>query len=68
MKPEERLLRASNVAYLLNISVRDVWRKAQEHRIPRPIKLGPRVTRWRLSEILAVMSGEWQPSQAMGGK
>jgi predicted DNA-binding transcriptional regulator AlpA len=66
--PEERLLRVRIVAELLGISERDVWRKVQERRIPTPIKLGPRVTRWRLSEISAVMSGEWQANQVIGGK
>jgi predicted DNA-binding transcriptional regulator AlpA len=68
MISEERLLRVRNVADLLSISVRDVWRKVEERRIPKPIKLGPRVTRWRLSEILAVMSGEWPSNEARGGK
>jgi prophage regulatory protein len=58
---EERLLCVKKVAELLSLSPRDVWRKVQEGRIPRPIKLGPKVTRWRFSEILALMRGEWEP-------
>lgn len=56
---EERLMRVGEVAALLSISERQVWRKAQDKAFPKPIKLSPKVTRWRFSEIHAVMRSEW---------
>lgn len=56
---EERLVRVDEVAALLSISVREVWRKAQEEAFPKPVKLSPKITRWRFSDIHAVMRGEW---------
>lgn len=39
------------VAELLGINVRTVWRMAQRGEIPAPIRLGERVVRWRLSDL-----------------
>lgn len=35
------------------VSVPTVWRWVQEGHYPRPIKLGPACTRWRLEDIEA---------------
>ena len=39
------------------------WEWANQGRIPKPIKLGPRFTRWRLSDIL-----EWEAAQEAKGE
>jgi predicted DNA-binding transcriptional regulator AlpA len=44
------LLRASDVATTLNISIRHVWTLHAEGLLPDPIRLG-RCTRWRESDI-----------------
>jgi predicted DNA-binding transcriptional regulator AlpA len=44
------LLTVEEVAALLTISVRSVWRMQSAHKIPKPVRLAGSV-RWRLSEI-----------------
>lgn len=46
-----KLLTAKEVAELLGVHVRSVWRMAQTGEIPAPIRLGERVVRWRLSDL-----------------
>lgn len=49
------LLRPRDVAALLAISVRGVWRLAGRDEIPRPVKIG-NSTRWRASEVEAFIA------------
>lgn len=39
------------VAELLGVNPRTVWRMAQTGEIPAPIRLGERIVRWRLSDL-----------------
>lgn len=39
------------VAELLGVNPRTVWRMAQSGEIPAPIRLGERIVRWRLSDL-----------------
>jgi len=39
------------VAELLGVNARTVWRMAQRGEIPAPIRLGERIVRWRLSDL-----------------
>lgn len=39
------------VAELLGVNPRTVWRMAQTGEIPTPIRLGERIVRWRLSDL-----------------
>jgi excisionase family DNA binding protein len=39
------------VAELLGVNVRTVWRMAQTGDIPAPIRLSERIVRWRLSDL-----------------
>lgn len=34
-----------------------VWRWAKEGRLPPPVKIGPSITRWRLSEVIEKLEG-----------
>lgn len=56
---EERLMKVREVAQRLTISVRKIWRDVAAGLFPAPIKLGPRTTRWRESEIEQFLRGEW---------
>lgn len=44
-------LKDRQVAARLGISRPSLWRWVKDGRFPRPVKLGPAVTRWRLSDI-----------------
>lgn len=53
MRSKNKLLTASQVADILNISPSTLYRWKREGRLPSSIQLGPKTTRWRESEILA---------------
>ncbi len=48
---EERLLRVDEVARMLGVSKSQVYRLQDSGSIPRSVSVGPRATRWRLSDI-----------------
>lgn len=68
---EDRLITDKEVAHLLGASRSWPWKLAQDGRLPAPIRLTARCTRWRLSEIRAWMADPqgWQAANApkMGG-
>lgn len=48
------LLTARELAVLLRISARQVWRLARDDRsFPKPVRLGRRITRFRRGEVVA---------------
>lgn len=49
------LLTVSQVANMLSISTREVWRRSDSGALPRPIRLGERTRRWVREEIEAVI-------------
>ena len=55
MKPAG-LLTVNEVAHMLTISKREVWRRADSGELPLPIRLGPRTRRWPRDEIEAVIT------------
>lgn len=46
-----KLLSARQVAALIGVHPRSVWRMAAAGDLPRPIRLGDRVVRWRLADL-----------------
>ncbi len=44
------LITAAQLAEMLNVSVRTLWRLRSAHQVPEPVRLGAAV-RWRLDEI-----------------
>jgi len=50
-----RLLNVGEVAAILSISTREVWRRVDSGELPRPIRLGARTRRWFQDEIEAVI-------------
>ena len=59
------LLTARDVARLLQISVRQVWRWNASGALPRPVRLGGRVVRWRAEELAAWVEAH---SRGAGGQ
>ena len=51
----ESLLRLPQVLNIIPISKSAWWQGCKEGRYPKPIKLGPRTTVWRASDIAALM-------------
>jgi len=49
---DTRFLSVRDVASMLGIGVSTVWAWVQKGRLPQPIRLGTRCTRWRLDEVL----------------
>lgn len=50
-----RLLSVAEVAGMLTISTREVWRRADSGELPQPVRLGARTRRWLREEIEAVI-------------
>ncbi|MGB3426143.1 MAG: AlpA family phage regulatory protein [Castellaniella sp.] len=63
---DERLITDKEVAHLLGSCRSWPWKLAQGGRFPQPIKLTPKFTRWRLSEVRAWMNNPdaWQAKNA----
>ena len=50
-KSEDQLLTAQDVARLLAVSVRTVWRLRDAGDLPAPVRVGKHLLRWRRSDI-----------------
>lgn len=50
---ESELMRVADVARLLSLSVRSVWRMDKAGKLPASVTIGIASKRWRKSEILA---------------
>ena len=46
-------VRVNQLTKLIPISKASVWRKVKEGTFPKPVKLGERITAWRMDEIEA---------------
>ena len=63
LKPQENLKTPTIWASDIQISQRygvsrcTVWRWAKERRLPPPVKIGPSITRWRLTEVIEKLEG-----------
>lgn len=49
---DERWLNVDEIASRVGVSKATVWNWTAKGIIPKPVSLGPRATRWRLSEIV----------------
>jgi predicted DNA-binding transcriptional regulator AlpA len=49
--PEPLLITAHDLARLLHISVRSLWRLRSAQLIPEPVRLGGTTVRWRYDEV-----------------
>lgn len=52
-QPAEIFLRLPQVLERIPVSRSGLWKMVQEHRFPQPVKLSPRVTVWRASDVAA---------------
>jgi len=57
-KSSVEFLNAKQVANRYGVHPASIYRWAKESNFPKPIKLGPNVTRWRLADL-----GEWEATQ-----
>lgn len=51
------MLSVREVSRTLNVSRATVWRWVNEGHLPRPVKLGPNTTRWRMVDVEAFVAG-----------
>lgn len=54
-QPEDKLLRVNDVLQRLPMSRSSWWNGVKEGRYPQGIKLGPKTTCWRASDINALI-------------
>jgi len=52
---EDRLIRLKEVLKLIPVSKSMWWLGGKKGRFPKPVKLGPRTTAWKLSDILKLI-------------
>lgn len=53
---DNALLRLPQVLELIPISKSSWWQGCKEGKYPKPIKLGPRTTVWKASDVLALVA------------
>lgn len=63
---EVTLLTVRQVAELLGVHARSIWRLSQAGDIPAPIRLGERVVRWRLSDLREHLDRKVAGAKGMG--
>lgn len=56
--PDTAIIRDRGVAAVLSISRNSVWRWSREGRLPRPVKLGQRVSGWRVGDVRAFLAAQ----------
>lgn len=62
-----QLLDAREVAKILCISMTTLWRYVKQGRIPQPMRLSPRMLRWRLRDIERFVGAEDSERRACVG-
>ena len=60
---QDALLRLSQVLALIPVSRSTWWVGCKSGRFPKPVKLGPRTTAWRASDIHALLERLNQQSE-----
>ena len=57
-KIQKKYARAKTIAKMLDIGLSTLWTMVKENRLPKPVKLSPRVTLWDVDEVLAFVSSQ----------
>lgn len=52
LKPDNFYLDVSQVAERYGVSTDTIWRWSRQGDLPKPVKIGPNVTRWRLADLI----------------
>lgn len=60
--PQEGFVRQPVVLKILGISKSTLWRRIQEGVYPRPVKLSPRTSAWRVKDIRALIKRFDEPA------
>ena len=60
---KDRLLRLPEVAEMLCVSKSTVWQYAREGQLPKAIKLSPRVSVWRESDVCGFIDKMFKEAQ-----
>lgn len=55
--PETGFVRLPAVLTVIPVSKSTWWAGIKTGRFPKPVKLGPRITAWRVEDIRALISG-----------
>ena len=53
--PENTLLRLPQVLAIIPVSKSAWWQGCKDGRFPKPVKLGPRTTAWKASDIAVLI-------------
>ena len=53
---ERRFIRQKNLILMIGFSAATLWRKVKNGSFPKPIKLGEKMTAWRIEDITQWMS------------
>jgi predicted DNA-binding transcriptional regulator AlpA len=62
--PQEGFVRQPVVLKVLGISKSTLWRRIQDGTYPRPVKLSPRTSAWRVKDIRALIRRYDEPEVA----
>ena len=55
--PDDSLIPQNDVLRIIHISRTSWWRGVKDGRYPQPIRLGPRMNRWRIGTIRELVRG-----------
>ncbi|KTD59295.1 helix-turn-helix transcriptional regulator [Legionella shakespearei] len=66
--PNAGFLRITQILQLIPISKSTWWAGVKEGYFPKPIKLSPRVTAWRVEDIKQLIEQEFQEYKPRRGK
>ena len=55
---QKKYARAKTIAKMLDIGLSTLWQMVKDNRLPKPIKLSPRVTLWDVDEVLAFVGSQ----------
>jgi prophage regulatory protein len=55
---ESQWVSAATLANRYEVSQKTIWGWAKSGRIPPAVKIGPNITRWKLSEVIAAVEIE----------
>jgi len=65
---QDKLIRLKDVLKLIPVSKSAWWLGVKKGRYPKPVKLGPRTTCWRLSDVRKLMQEGPQERKNHGEK